>query len=262
MRTFLLLVVACREETTPPTDTAGDTPPVTSTLPVPPTFDLWVCPEALAEPRDAWVLRDVYVDAREQLSSIDALVEGNLDPDQHTNCPTSGNEVSCLQGAYDSPTGVSVTFREVVSEVHDAQTVTEMRVVNAVLHAAAWQLDWESGWTQTSGPTAPTGTDETWSLSWLGEPLPSLPADTSLEATSFVSEGGDFDVNAATWAWEDCAWSVLDQRHRTSEGSLYEIGVLDTALTIALEGDRWLAYLDGTCVGEVDSVTWAVTGDC
>lgn len=257
MRALVLLMVACQPD---PTETTNLEPagPTTSTLPVPPTFDIWTCPSPLVEPDDAWILRNVYVDAGDELASIAVMMDSHLDPYQHTNCPVSGNETSCSQGAYVSATGVTVTYQRVTSE---DETGAETLVVDASLSSASWTLDWHSDWLQVVEGDV-TDTDESWSLSWTGKPLTTLPADTSLEATSYASFGGDFDVNAASWSWGSCAWSVLDQRQRATDGNLYEISVNDTAVDIVLDAGRWLGYVDGACVGEVSTLTWAVTGPC
>jgi hypothetical protein len=256
-------LMACGDGTTPPTETTVTDPPILSTtLPVPPTFDLWICPMVPEEPRDAWVLRNVYTDVREQLASLDVLVTTNLDNKQHVDCPVSGDEVSCVEGSYVSFTGVYVTYKEVISVSAVGADRVEARVVDAILDSDSWTMDWHSEWEQTSRDDGSAETAEAWDLAWTGEPLTVLPPSSQLDATSFIAEGGDFPVDAVSWAWEDCAWSVLDQHRMTTDGQLYEVVVQGTDVDIERQDGRWLGYVDGECVAEIDSLSWVALGPC
>lgn len=249
------------------TDTETGAPPTaldtvtSSPLPAPPTFELWECPITPEAPRDAWILRNVYTQVRAEVASVDVFIDGELETERHTSCPTSGDETRCEVGNYTNAAGVRVAYQSVTSQTESAASDVETVVEDAQLDGPSWNLVWRAVTVITS-TAAQTDIDETWAIEWSGTPMSRLPADASVDATSFTTIGGAYDVDAASWAFGDCAWSVVDSHDRPGDGELYAISVGEVEVTVEREGERWLGYVDGDCVAEIDALTWASEGGC
>jgi hypothetical protein len=183
-----------------------------------------------------------------------------LDPGCVATC---ADAAFCEEAACTTAAGVELTYKKTIDVIESTPSYdVQQTVLDATLSftpdAALTSLTVHHERTTTSYNGADAGSDHTTSYeaSWIGLLDPALPVDGTLSE----SETGYGD---------DCCWGVdrtyeingCLTRYVDDAPAAYEVEYVerDGQTVVYWEPDAWL---DGTCVGEVDHESFAVLGPC
>lgn len=235
------------------TDDSGDTGPVEETY-VP-------CSSPITAPVDVHqeLLGQVPTTVLEGLVWTDIL--GCLAAcDDRDDCV----EAACTGGL----TGADIQYRQTWTEVEDSGRTTRTGSTELVATlpegAAEWsRIELTDGFEEVRYTEADGGRESTRSVAgaWTGRIAPHLPADASFTAERSTAS-------------DDCCWyeddaSVVDgcetiyDQDAPADGKAWTVHRAGQQVRVVERGnERFDAWLDGACVGEVDRSTGALIGPC